>query len=270
MTVLIVLVGLLLSHHFTAVGRWRDFRWLFWPASWLHSHFPRKAWLMLAAVIATAVVTAWLATAAAVFFLGGFGWALLALATLVYTLGPRDLDRDIHLIIEQPEHADGREAARALELTPETHPQAGGAAVVHAARRRWFAVLFWFTLLGIPGALLYRLSEKAMRTDGLSEDELDGLARLRWILEWPVLVLMTISLGLVTDLDRVVQAWKTYHRDRAWWIVSPRLIDDVMGSVLVDETSLETGLRRGHQLAWRMLVLWLVIMSVMLIAGWLV
>lgn len=270
MTVLIILVGLLLSHHFSAVGRWRDFRWLLWPAGWLRSRFSQAPWLLLTAVIVTAVVAAWLATVVAIFLLGGFGWALLALATLIYTLGPRDLDSDIELILEQPDHADGRQAARALELTPDASPQAGGAAVAHAARRRWFAVLFWFVLLGIPGALLYRLSQKAMQINGLSEDEADGLARLRWILEWPVLVLMTFSLGLVADLDRVVQAWKHYHRDRAWWIVSPRLIDDVMGAVLVDETSFETGLRRGHQLVWRMLVLWLVIMSVMLIAGWLV
>lgn len=270
MTILIVLIGLLLSHTFTAVGRWRSFDWLLWPTRQLITRYPAQAWLPLAAVILVALLAAWLATALAMLLLGGFGWVLLALATFIYTLGPRDLDRDVHLVLEEPADAEGREAAQALGVDRESSPPQSAAAVVHGARTRWFAILFWFTLLGIPGALLYRLCQKAMQIDGLSDDAADGLARLRWVLEWPVLVLMTVSLGLVTDLDRVVQAWKHYHRDRAWWIFSPRLIDDVMGAVLVEETSRDAGLRRGHQLSWRMLVLWLVVMSVMLIAGWLV
>ncbi|RFF30995.1 hypothetical protein [Wenzhouxiangella sediminis] len=270
MTILIVLVGLLVSHTFTAVGRWRDFGWLLWPTRQLRTRYPGQAWLALAAVIATALLAAWLATAVAVLLLGGFGWALLALATFIYTLGPRDLDRDVEPLLDDPEHADGRDAAQALGLDAEATPGQAGAAVVHAARTRWFAILFWFTLLGIPGALLYRLCQKAMKIEGLGDGELDWLARLRWVLEWPVLALMTVALGLVTDLDRVAQAWKHYHRDRAWWIFSPRLVDEVMAEVLGDAESREAGLRRGHQLAWRMLVLWLVVLSLMLIAGWIV
>lgn len=270
MTILIVLIGLLLSHFFTALGRWREFGWLLWPTRQLRTRFPGQDWLALGAVIATAVLAAWAATAILVVLLGGFGWALLALATFIYTLGPRDLDRDVGLVLDEPEHADGREAAQALGVHDDASASAAGAAVIHAARTRWFAILFWFTLLGIPGALLYRLCQKAMQIDDLAAGELDWLARLRWVLEWPVLVLMTVALGLVTDLDRVVQAWKHYHRDRAWWIFSPRLLDEVMAEVPGDADSREAGLRRGHQLAWRMLVLWLVVMSLMLIAGWIV
>jgi membrane protein required for beta-lactamase induction len=270
MTILIVLIGLLISHTFTVVGRWRDFGWLLWPTRQVRAKYPGQGWLALAGVIITALLAAWLATVLAMFLLGGFGWALLALATFVYTLGPRDLDRDVELLLDDPDHADGREAAQALGLEAESTPSQAGAAVVHAARTRWFAVLFWFTLLGIPGALLYRLCQKAMKTLSLNDAELDWLARLRWILEWPVLVLMIVALGLVTDLDRVAQAWKHYHRDRAWWIFSPRLLDEVMDEALDDAESREAGLRRGHQLAWRMLVLWLVVLSLMLIAGWIV
>lgn len=270
MTILIVLIGLLLSHAFATVGRWRDFGWLLWPTRQLRERFPGQDWLALASVILTTLIAAWAATAFMMLLLGGFGWALLALTTFVYTLGPRDLDRDVQRLLDEPGHADARDAARAMGLGDDTGPSAAGAAVVHAARTRWFAILFWFTLLGIPGALLYRLCQKAMQDEDLGVAQLDWLARLRWVLEWPVLVLMTLALGLVTDLDRVAQAWKHYHRDRAWWVFSPRLIDEVMAEVLSDADSREAGLRRGHQLAWRMLVLWLVILSLMLIAGWIV
>ena len=270
MTILIVLVGLLISHFFTVVGRWRDFDWLLWPTRRLRERFPGQAGLTLAGVVLTAVLGAWLASALAYLLLGALGWALLALVTFIYTLGPRDLDRDVRLVLEQPGHADAREAAEALGLEESGSPTEAAASVVHAARTRWFAILFWFVVLGIPGALLYRLLQKAMQSDELSADELDWLARLRWILEWPVLALMVLAVGLVTDLDTVVQAWKHYHRQRAWWIFSPRILDEVMAEVVQQADSRAAGLERGHQLAWRMLVLWLVVLSLMLIAGWIV
>lgn len=270
MTVLIVLAGLVLSHYFTAVGRWRDFGWLLWPVHETRRRFPEQPGLVLAALILTVVIAsalaAWLMTA----LLGLAGWALLALVVFIYTLGPRDLDRDIERMLDEPDHADSREAAASLGLAADAGAAEATAAVLHGARTRWFAILFWFTLLGIPGALLYRLCHKAMQIEDLGAAELDWLARLRWVLEWPVLALMTLSTGLVADLDRVVQAWKRYHAERPWWFFAPGILDAVAGSLIDVETDRADGLRRGHQLAWRILVLWLVVLSLMLIAGWLV
>jgi len=270
MTILIVLVGLFISHYFTVVGRWRNFDWILWPTLTARERWPGPGWLPLAVLVGSALLASWLAIGLATFLLGALGWALLALATFIYTLGPRDLDRDVDLLIEHPGHADARDAAAALGLEDDSGAAGGAAAVLHAGRTRWFGILFWFTLLGIPGALLYRLSQKAMQSGRFDATQRDWLARLRWVLEWPVLVLMVVAIGLVTDLDRVAQAWKHYHRNRAWWIFSPRLIDEVMAEVLQEAESTEDGIRRGHQLAWRMLVLWLVVLSLMLIAGWIV
>jgi membrane protein required for beta-lactamase induction len=271
MTILIVLVGLIVSHYFTAVGRWRNFDWLLRPTLWTRSRWPTPAWLPLAVLVLSVLIAAWLAIFVATFLLGALGWALLALATFIYTLGPRDLDRDIQQMLDNPDHADSREAADALGIDGDTDAAGAAAAVVHAGRTRWFAILFWFSVLGIPGALLYRVTEKAIGSARFDAGQLDWLARLRWVLEWPVLALMVVAIGLVTDLDRVAQAWKHYHRDRAWWIFSPKLINEVMAEMVRREDDVrEDGLRRGHQLNWRVLVLWLVVLSLMLIAGWLV
>lgn len=270
MTILIVLAGLLISHYATAVGRWRDFSWLLWPLNELRRRYPGQAWLAPVAVIVTALVFSLLATLLVTALLGLLGWALLALAVFIYTLGPRDLDRDVALILEDPEHADGREAALALGLKSGDAPGRAAASVLQASRTRWFSILFWFTVLGIPGALLYRLCEKATEVPDLTEAELDWLARMRWVMEWPVLALMLIAAGLSADLDRVHQAWKRFHRERPWWLLSPVLLDDVSAEVVDAGGSTTAGLKRGHQVVWRMLVLWLVVMSLMLLAGWLV
>lgn len=270
MTVLIILAGLVLSHYFTAVGRWRDFDWLLWPVHETRRHFPQQPVLVLAALIVTVVLASALATWLMTALFGLAGWALLALAVFIYTLGPRDLDRDVLRMLDEPGHADSREAAASLGLPPEAGPGAAAAAVLHGARTRWFAILLWFTVLGIPGALLYRLCQRAMRIEDLAAAELDWLARLRWVLEWPVLVLMALAAGLVADLDRVVQAWKRYHAERPWWFFAPGILDAVAGALVEGEIDRADGLRRGHQLAWRILVLWLVVLSLMLIAGWIV
>lgn len=270
MTVLIVLAGLVLSHYFTVVGRWRDFAWLLWPFDQVRQHFPGRPVLALLALIFGVVLVSFLAVGLMTALLGIVGWSLLALVVFIYTLGPRDLDHDVRYILDDPLHADGREAARALGLAGQADAGAAAAAVLHAARTRWFAILFWFVVLGIPGALLYRACQQAMQSDSLDERTLDWLARMRWVMEWPVLVIMTLSTGLVADLDPVVQAWKRYHRTRPWWLFSPLLLDQVAETLVAPDASREDGLRKGHQLAWRILVLWLVVMSLMLIAGWMV
>lgn len=270
MTILIILAGLLISHFATAMGQWRQFDWLLWPVRRLREQFPQFPWLLPVAVVAIAFVLALVAVWIMTALLGLFGWALLALATFLYTLGPRDLDRDVETILAEPEHADAREAAEVLGFDAEQSPGENAAAVLQGARARWFSVLFWFVLLGIPGALMYRLAQKALQMPELGFAEQEWLGRLRWVLDWPVLALMLVSLGLGADLDRTWQAWRNHHRERPYWLLSPLTLTEVTADLVDSELSGREGFRRGHQLAWRMLVLWLVVMSVMLLAGWLV
>lgn len=268
MTIIVVLAGLLISHFMTGVGHWRNFDWLLWPVHQLRSQFPDQAWIAMVSVILGSVLAAFLATWIVTALFGMPGWLLLALAVFIYTLGPRDLDRDVDTAIEQPDHADGREAAASIGLTEDSTAVEAVAGTLHAARTRWFSILFWFVVLGIPGALLYRLAESALNIADLSADEIDWLGRLRWVMEWPVLALMLISAGLGTDLDRVHQAWKRYHQDRPWWLLSPPVFDEVADDLTDPLATRDDGLRMGRRLVWRMLVLWLVVMSLMLLAGW--
>ncbi len=269
MTILVVLLGLLISHYATGLGRWRRFDWLMWPALELRRRIPGQAAVVVSALILTILLVSAAATALATLLLGVVGWALLALAVFVYTLGPRDLDRDVEWLLNDPQHVEAVEAARALGIRPDDLPTAAGAAVLRASGTRWFAILFWFTVLGIPGVLLYRTTDKALQLEQLDTVERDWLARLRFVLEWPVILLMAVAAGLVADLDRVVQAWKRWRSQRHGWFMDSSLIDAVAAALLSDAEDFAQGLRRGHHLAWRMLVLWLVVMSLMLLAGWL-
>lgn len=270
MTIIVILAGFLISHFASAVGRVRSHQWLLWPVDALRQRFGEYDWVALAAVIAVSLVVGVGGAALVTWLAGWAGWMLLALAAVIYTLGPRDLDRDVDCILADPGHADAREAAAALGMSENSGSVEAGAAVFHSACERWFAILFWFVLLGIPGALLYRLCEQALRSPSLAPGEIDWLARLRWVMEWPVLALMLVSLGLVADFDRVYQAWKRYHADRAAWLLSPPVFRAIAAELIEESSAAAVGLRLGRRLIWRMLVLWLVVMSLMLLAGWLV
>ena len=270
MTVLIVLAGLLISHLFTAVGQWRNFEWLLWPIRALRARFPEPAWLPMMLVLLIGILVpalaSWLMTA----LLGTAGWVVLALAAFIYTLGPRDLDQDVATLLgraaaEEPhEH---REAAEAMQLELDSGADEAAAAVFHGALSRWFGILFWFVVLGIPGAVLYRLNRMALQMNELDPPEIDWLARMRIVLDWPVQALLMFGVGLCGDLDRVWRAWRELRDDRPAWLITPSQLDRIAHAIVPSDATFDDGLAAGHRMVWRVLVLWLVVMSVLLLAG---
>lgn len=270
MTVLIVLAGMLISHLLMAVGRWRHFDWWLWPVRRLREQFADADWIALAAVIVFSVVASWLAVWLVTTLFGVVGWAVLALVVFISTLGPRDLDQDVRVVLERAEQQDPavvEEAADSMQLDLEADAPAGVAAVFHAALSRWFGILFWFVVLGIAGAVLYRLNRMALQMESLRPAEVEWLARLRIVLDWPLMFLVIISAGLCGDLDRVYRAWK--KRDEPWWLATPATLDRVAAAHVSPDDGIDEGLKAGHRMVWRMLVLWLVVMSLLLLAGWL-
>lgn len=273
MTVLVVLLGLVISHYLIGLKRFRDYRWL--PAL-MHRASKRWAghdWLPCALILLIALVAGFGLNALIVLWLGWPGWFVFNLLVFVYCLGPRDLDRDVHALRSagQADHDPelAARAARALQLGPLPDGREAGAAVVHAAFSRWFGILFWFVILGPAGALTYRLTRVALRDPDLDQGQLAWLAHLRLVIDWPVLVLSVISAGLCGDLDRVNQARRAYATDRPGFWLWPSLLDRVAEAIVDPQADMSCGLLQAHQMVWRMLVLWLVFMSLMLLAGWL-
>jgi AmpE protein len=272
-TVLIILAGLAVSHFATGFRRWRSFEWPIRCIDRGRWALPGGAWRATGVVLAVSLLGSglliWLFSAA----LGGFGWALLALAAIVYTLGPRDLDEDVERLLDRGSAATAEaanDAALAFELSPNaTAPQAASA-VVRAALSRWFGVLFWFVVLGVAGAVLYRLTDVALDAVDLDDEELDRLLRLRGVLDWPVVILLLVSCGLCGDLDRVSEAWREWRSRAGSAGSAPALVDRLGLAIAGDEPDFDSGLRSGHQMVWRMLILWLSVLSLALLAGWLV
>ena len=235
----------------------------------------------------------------------GLAELLFGVAALFYAWGPRDLDRDVGAVLDAPDPASRREAA--VRLSIDANPSLEGGSLIESvfrnAMRRWFGVLFWFLLLGPFGAILYRLAVLSVTSSGDPARDLPnrtqrGARTLLALLEWPVAQLLTLSLALVGNFDNVLDAW------RGAGGASMRLDNRFLGAVarasvrreLAEEAAEAAAqgaaedpvdphadgdiavvggyemsdlpeLRDAMSLAWRCLLVWLAVLALFVIAG---
>ena len=219
-------------------------------------------------------------------------WGLLGLlfgvVVLVCAWGPRDLDIDVEAALDTSDPET--RGARLAQLAPEpgvamTEDALLPGSLMRSALRRWFAPLFWFLLLGPVGAALYRLAERAALVEAarLPEENAAGARVLLQWLEWPVAQLMALALALAGNFDLVFRAWRAAGGDR--WQVQSGFLEAagraaVRGELAEEaEDYLREGepvpfagdlaeLRDAMSLVWRMLLVWLAVLALLVIAGW--
>ncbi len=304
-TLLAVVAALVIGHmaqslaasvrHYDWYGKWVD---------WLDAQFPegsfwRGHWGVALALVPPLLVVLLFQIALNRPFYGLVGM-LFAIAVLFYAWGPRDLDLDIDAIVEAPDAASRREAM--AKLWPDTPPLNidGGAlvsAVFQNALRRWFGVLFWFLLMGAVGALLYRLlvlSCEGAFARKLPVEAREGACALLKLLDWPVAQLLTLALALVGNFDTVLGAWReaggaSFNLDHRFLDAAGRasvrteLAEEAadyaeetselagstaaaIGPTVADATELPE-LRDAMSLVWRSLLVWLAVLALFVIAG---
>jgi AmpE protein len=293
-TLVAVIVALVLGHvapgmvaslrRFDAYGDW---------LSWLDAHAGEGSGMRGRYGIALALLPALLLVGLLQWLLAAPHLGLLALLfgvlVLAFSWGPRDLDTDVEAVIEADDVAARRVAVAHLHADggpPREDPAGLVEAVAVSALRRWFAVLFWFLLLGPFGALGYRLLALAAVGPYAPRLPLATALGARTVLaamEWPVAQLMTFSLALVGNFETVFGAWRAAGGNR-WQLDSGFLGPVACASVRgeLDEEAHDYSdagmvvpvLRRLPELRdamsqiWRVLLLWLVVLALLVIAGW--
>ena len=292
-TLVAVVLALVLGHVApTLVAAFRQYAWYGAWLRWLGERsggagvWQARFGIALAIVPVLLVVTAlqWMLDSP----LYGLPGLLFDIVVLVYAWGPRDLDVDVEAVIDAHDAPTRRAAIARLGLTGEAAALDGPAlveAVFVNAMQRWFGVLFWFLLLGPVGAVLYRLSVLATQGEwasALPEENRLGARAVKTALDWPVAQLMTLAMALVGNFDTVFTAWREAGGTRL------RLDTGFLGYAarasvrceLAEEAEeyAEEGmvqamrelpeLRDAMSLVWRILLLWLALLAVFVIGGW--
>jgi AmpE protein len=288
MTIIAIILAFALCHFIRELGRFRSNRWL---RSWVqfgNNSFSRlPGWddaLGLILILGFPLLALLLINQVAVNILGTMGAFLVALVTLIYTFGPRDLDTEVAAIVRPETDEDSESALKDLlgEDIPddeETCISKSVEAVFQQALRRWFSIIFWFAVLGIVGALLYRLIDWLVEEDYPLSDGQRGLfLRMRQIMDWPVAQLMTLSLAIATDFDSVATAWRQYHDkqghglfegDNGFLLAAARGIV-LTGHAARDGYADQLGgpmacLKQAMDLVWRVLGVWMTLLAILLL-----
>ncbi|MDQ2971500.1 MAG: beta-lactamase induction protein [Pseudomonadota bacterium] len=279
------LIVLLLAFSQPGFAHLRDFAWF---RAWLAQlSFAQGGGRITLALALPVIVCALLAHALQGWILGLAGVAF-AVLVLVYCFGPREPEEDIDAVLTADDAASREAAAQKLRDDPAAPPCAFTApalveAAVLAALRRRFGVLFWFFLLGPAGALLYRLAQVAAN-DGAELDlrTRDAARRLAAALDWLPAHLMVLAMALVSDFEAVARTWRAWHTQpgRSRWELEPGFLAAVARSGVVADIEAGDGgavadasdpvqeLADARRLLIRVLVVWLAVVALIVLAGW--
>ncbi len=302
MTFLIIILSLGIDRFLGSLQELRRWEWMPAWARWLGGRFGGNTWwsgpwgllaTLGSVLVLVALVYQGLAATSALL---GFAFALLV---LIYCLGPRSLDDDIDGLLEARARGDDEAAAMHAACIRGTVPGEPGMSdaetgevpagdtginaavdgVLVQAHERLFGVIFWFALLGPLGAVLYRMVA-VMDRRVVSGEELGGIEavnrRLHAILAWPVVRLTALTYGLSGNMmDALAEL-----RPRLTHIGGEheRLLTDVgRGALEMDESTDaadsdedEHWLREAHGLVRRSLMVWLVVLALLTLYGWVV
>jgi AmpE protein len=289
MTIIAILLAFGLCHFIRELGRLRQSGWL---TTWVHfanDAFGRlPGWSeFLGFLVIAGVPVVILLLVDQVFYsaLGTLGSFVVALLVLIYSFGPRDLDTEVAGILESEDDVRREKLEALLGTEIPSDEEACQARTVEAvfreALRRWFGIIFWFAVLGIVGAFLYRVVDWLVNEDhDLSDTQRALFARLQEIMDWPAAQLMTLSLAMATDFDSVFSAWKKYHDEQGHGLFEGDngfLLASARSVVLTGHAAQDgyadqlqgplSRLQQAMDLTWRMLTVWLTVLALLLLIG---
>ncbi len=221
---------------------------------------------------------------------------LLAVAVLLFSLGPRDLLTEINEYYDAVNEGREEDIQRIVrELREGDAPQdndeqvaAVRRAVFIQANNRIFGVVFWFILFGPTGAWLFRVVDLLRRRLAYeySRDEpvaapsefVRAVRIVHGVLAWPSAHLLILGYSLAGSYDGGLTAWRVYakHRAQDFFVCTNDLLDRVGNGASsqepIPEGTSPAVVRVGEAMSLVMRTLWLIwapIIALLTLSGWL-
>lgn len=235
---------------------------------------------LLVAIAIPVVVAGWLQGLFAHGFFGLPGF-VFGLIVLLFCLGPRDLPADVDAYC-QARHNDAdsvaRQCAARIGNVRGDDDALLDRAVVDGIFARAlstvFSVVFWFLVLGPLGAVLYRTARViAEQSNNLIDSDMQGSAMtLVGILDWIPARLAALAYAMSGHFNGALSAWReSVHHEHEIENGSSELLVSVGNGALGISGQNDVGLTEVDEamdMVWRAVIVWLVVMAVMVLAGW--
>lgn len=279
MALICIILALLIERSQTSVDHLREFHWFDAYSQRMMKHLPgidkqgaSSIIILLLPVLIPLVILQYVLSGQ-FYDLFSFGFAL---AILIYSLGS-NLDRDIKQYLHARETGldilAQQHATQLIGKPASEAPHQQTTEVMHGflqqSNMRVFAVLFWFSLLGPAGALLYRLTCHTLQN---SPSQTLSLAarRLEAVLSWAPVNLMAFSFALAGDYESVSHAWRSKPRQNDLANCNYHtLIEAGLGGIRDCAPGDETNcIRSLRALVIRSLVIWLALIAILTLIGW--
>lgn len=223
----------------------------------------------------------------------GFLAVGFAAVILVFSLGPRDLGREVDDYLAAMEAGD-EEASRRLakELVEADIAGSEGRrvlaveeAVLAQANNRIFGVIFWFMLLGPSGAWLFRVADlmrrraafKAMRLRAADEPDpgyLNAVQSVYGVLAWLPARLLALSYAMAGSFEHAMSDWRGYYdtcSDKFFHVNDEILACAGRGAIgnLATEGGVNVEpVRAAMRLVSRTLLIWVTAISLLTVFGY--
>ena len=285
MNLITVLIALGVEARFGNFDKYRSLVWFERYGNWLEARLGTGAYwngvigLLVTLFIPLLLLGLIIYLAAKVHFVLGF---VLSFLVLIYSFGPA-----LNSLINRYADAlatDDDGACRDIlkQILPDAAAEADNERVISSimfkAHEYLFAVIFWFFMLGPVGALLYclvvNLSDRYEKIHG---GYADAVRDLHNILMWPSARLLALGFALGGSLVGALESWRTVSGNTLD-TSSDVITASAFGALLYsseDEQEPSAGneiligrLKETLALINRTLIVWLIVLGIMTIAGW--
>jgi len=290
MTLISILLGLALEYFLGALDHLRNRDWFEQYSHWLEkrcsSHAfwngPSGVLLTLAPPLLLLILVAHLLN-----MLSPVLAHILAIAVFIYSLGA-DFNTLTGRYIHTLEH-DDEASIRALEQrlfhrtftgdNEDERQKTAISSILFCAHEHIFGVIFWFIMLGMMGALLYCLVVSlADRFEDIHGAYADAVRNLHQILMWPSARLQALGFALGGSLVDAIEGWHSV--DGSSLEISKQVITtsgvwalqyqaELDSDYIEENESYINCIKEAQALANRTLIVWLTVLGVMTLGGWL-
>ena len=299
MNLISILIALAVETFYKPVSDYRRYDWVLSIVEKIYNKLAPYRWRNgpwgVILITGLVVFSVWLIQAMLEGVTGFFSF-LFGLLVLIYCLGPKDLLDDVHKFTQALDSGDTDalkkcageiiandrvelEDSNPIELARQVKD-----AIVVTANVRVFGVIFWFMVLGPVGAVLFRLACLLERHPSINNEDFKASTdRLYEIMLWPSARLSVIVFALTGSFVDTIGNWRS--ASDFWQADSEELLISSANGAIRHEPNADyddeaidendngaqpnvEGINNMLALIKRTLIVWLAVLGLMTLTGW--